>query len=60
MLVANLLIELYRGTGQRGRLMMELARFADRYRGTRPGTEAARTLREMKAELDRESGREEG
>lgn len=59
-LVANLLIELYRATGQRGRLMMELARFADRYRGTRPGTEAARTLREMKAELDRESGREEG
>jgi hypothetical protein len=59
-LAANLLIELYRGTGQRGRLMIELARFADRHRGTRPGTEAARTLREMKAELDPESGRGEG
>ncbi|MBK6421076.1 MAG: hypothetical protein IPI38_13660 [Gemmatimonadetes bacterium] len=49
-LVANLLIELYRATGQRGRLMSELARFAERYRGTRGGAEAARALQEMKRE----------
>lgn len=50
MLVANLLIELYRATGQRGRLMSELARFAERYRGTRGGAEAARALQAMKRE----------
>jgi len=49
-LVANLLIEHYRATGQRGRLMSELARFAERYRGTRGGAEAARALQEMKRE----------
>jgi tetratricopeptide (TPR) repeat protein len=45
----NLLIELYRSMGRKDRLMVELARFADRYRGTRPGREAARALKEMKA-----------
>ncbi len=50
-MAANLLIELYRATGRKDRLMVELARFADRYRGTRAASEAARTLREMKQEL---------
>lgn len=59
MLASNLLIELYRATGQRGRLMAELARFAQRYRGTRPGTEAARALREMKEDARGDSGDEE-
>lgn len=47
-LTTNLLIELYRSTGQRGRLMAELARFAARYRGTRAGEDAARALRDLK------------
>jgi hypothetical protein len=51
-MAANLLIELYRATGRKDRLMVELARFADRYRGSRAATEAARTLREMKQERD--------
>lgn len=50
-MAANLLIELYRATGRKDRLMVELARFADRYKGTRAGSEAARTLREMKEHL---------
>ncbi len=49
-LAANLLIELYRATGRRDRLIVELARFADRYRGTHAGREAARALRELKQE----------
>jgi len=49
-MATNLLIELYRTTGQRGRLMTELARYAERHRGTRAGESAARALREMKAE----------
>ena len=50
MRAANGLIDLYRKQGRRDRLMVELARFADRYRGT-PGAEAAaRLLREVKAE----------
>lgn len=52
-LASNLLIELYRKTGRQDRLMVELARFADRYRGTRAGEDAARTLREMKADQSR-------
>jgi hypothetical protein len=53
-LAANLLIELYRATGRKDRLMVELARFADRYKGSRAAAEAARTLREMKEELGAE------
>ena len=50
MRAANGLIDLYRKQGRRDRLLVELARFADRYRGT-PGAEAAtRLLRELKAE----------
>jgi len=50
-MAANLLIELYRATGRKDRLMVELARFADRYKGTRAASEASRTLREMKQQL---------
>jgi hypothetical protein len=47
----NQLIDHYRRTGQRGRLMVELARFAERYASTRAGAEAKRTLEEMKQGL---------
>ena len=50
-LASNLLIELYRATGRRDRLMVELARFAAQWKGTRAGDDAARALREMKAEM---------
>jgi len=46
----NALIDLYRRTGRRDRLMVELARFAERYRGTPRGDAAARELKELKAE----------
>lgn len=55
MAAANGLIDLYRKTGQRGRLMAELARFAGRYPGSPQGDEAARAVKEMK-EADREDG----
>ena len=47
---SNQLIDLYRATGQRGRLMVELARFSERYKGTRAAREARRLLDELKAE----------
>jgi tetratricopeptide (TPR) repeat protein len=50
-LAANLLIELYRFTGRRERLIVELARFADQWKGTRAGQEAARALKELKEEM---------
>lgn len=50
----NLLIELYREMGRTDRLIVELARFADRYRATRAGRDAARLLRELKADRARE------
>ena len=50
MAAANGLIDLYRRTGERGRLKVELARFAQDYGGTSAGADAARALREMKAE----------
>ena len=43
------LIDLYRKLGRRDRLTVELARCADRYRGTPPGAAAAEELRELKA-----------
>ena len=50
MRAANGLIDLYRKKGRRDRLMVELARFANRYRGT-PGADAAsRLLQELKAD----------
>jgi len=48
MRAANGLIDLYRRTGRRERLGAELARFADRYRGTAAGDAAARELSELK------------
>lgn len=49
-MAANLLIELHRSTGRHDRLQVELARFAERYKGTRAGSHAARALREMRQE----------
>jgi len=43
------LIDLYRKLGRRDRLRVELARCADRYRGTAAGTAAAQELRDLKA-----------
>lgn len=45
---ANALIDLYRSTGQRGRLLTALARFAHQYRGTNAGRAAKRELSELK------------
>lgn len=42
------LIDLHARTGATGRQMAELARFADRYRGTAAGNAARETLRRMK------------
>jgi hypothetical protein len=49
-MASNQLIDLYRGTGATGKLKTELARYAERYPGTRAGTEAKRMLEEIKAE----------
>lgn len=47
-MASNQLIDLYRATGETGRLKIELAKYAERYAGTRPGAEAKRMLRELK------------
>ncbi len=57
-MAANLLIELYRETGRKDRLMVELARFADRHRGSRAGTEAGRALLDLKREVRDITGQE--
>jgi len=58
MRAANGLIDLYRRTGRGDRLLVELARFADRYRGTAAGDAAAREVTELKAtDLTSESQR---
>ncbi|HKW41330.1 MAG TPA: hypothetical protein VJN39_08775 [Gemmatimonadales bacterium] len=46
--VTNGLIDLYRKLGRRERLMVELARLAERQQGTSLGVGAARELQEMK------------
>jgi len=46
----NALIELYRETGRRDRLLVELGRFADQYRGTPEGESTRRYLQELKSE----------
>lgn len=57
MRAANGLIDLYRRQGNRERLLVELARFRDRYPGT-PGAEAAaRVLSELKIEKPQADGR---
>ena len=48
--VSQALVELYHGTGARGREMAELSRLADRYRGTRIGTGAKQALMALKGE----------
>jgi len=49
---SNALIELYRETGRRDRLLVELARFADQYRGTPEGESTRKYLQELKAGSD--------
>src|SRR5688500_12498113 len=51
MRAANGLIDLYRKWGKTDRLKVELARFADRYRGSPLADGAARELRELKDEM---------
>src|SRR5262245_26786920 len=51
-IASQALIDLYAATGQRGKHMAELAKFAERYRGTVDGTAAKRVLAELK-EADR-------
>lgn len=48
MLASNLLIEFYRRTGRQDRMVVELARFADRWKGSRAGELARQQLRELK------------
>jgi hypothetical protein len=48
MRTANGLIDLYRRTGRIERLKIELARFADQYRGTGLAGGAARELSELR------------
>jgi tetratricopeptide (TPR) repeat protein len=52
----NGLIDLYAKTGRRDRLKVELARFAERYRGSPQAEEAARRLAQIKAEDSPTSG----
>jgi len=47
---SNGLIDLYRKTGRRDRLRVELARFADRFKGTPGAVAAAKLLAELKAD----------
>lgn len=51
--IANALIDLYRTTGQVGKEMSELARFADRYRDSDGGRRAREALRRLKEEATR-------
>jgi hypothetical protein len=50
-LVGNSLIDIYERIGDRGRLMVEYARFAARHGGTKAGAAAKRRLAELKAEI---------
>lgn len=51
MRAANGLIDLYRKWGKTDRLKVELARFADRYRGTPLADGAAREIKQLKEEM---------
>ncbi|MEO8633689.1 MAG: hypothetical protein ABI587_00290 [Gemmatimonadales bacterium] len=51
MFAGNMLIELYYETGRQDRQIVELARFAQRWRGTAGGRSAAQALKEMKQEM---------
>ncbi|HKP29089.1 MAG TPA: hypothetical protein VJU15_06785 [Gemmatimonadales bacterium] len=48
LVASQALIDLYAATAQRGKHMAELARFAERYRGTVDGNAARRALAELK------------
>jgi len=52
MTAVNRLLNLYRRAGRDDRLKVELARFADQWKGTRAGDHAGRLLRELKAGTD--------
>jgi hypothetical protein len=47
--IGNALIDLYHRTGQRGRELAELARFADRFRDTSEGARARQAIARIKA-----------
>lgn len=49
---SNLLIDLFHATGQIDREIVELARFADEWKGTKAGTDAGRRLAELKERLN--------
>ena len=53
MQASNHLIDLYRKTGRTDRLIVELARFVDRYRGSPQAVGAARELKELTSEWRR-------
>jgi len=55
--IANALIDLYERTGNRGRLMVEYARFAQRPQGTAAGGAARRGLAELKGAEEPADGR---
>ena len=57
MQAANHLIDLYRKTGRTDRLMVELARFVDRYRGSPQAAGAERELKELTTNGSRRSPR---
>lgn len=46
------LIDLYAATGQQGRHLVELARFADRHRGTAAGEAAREAVKRYKGQVD--------
>jgi hypothetical protein len=48
LIASQSLIDLYAATGQRGRHLVELARFADRHRGTVAGEAAREAVKRMK------------
>jgi hypothetical protein len=57
--IANGLIDLYHRTGNRGRLMAEFARYAERHKSRPEGAAAKRRLMELKADAAAADGRPE-
>ena len=53
------MIDLYQRTGNRGRLMAEFARYAERHRGRPQGEAAKRRLMELKGDAADAEGRSE-
>ena len=50
LIVFNTLIDLYRAQGRSDRMLVEVARLASRFEGTRAGSQAARALKRLKEE----------